>query len=150
MLRAAVKILKEAFASAAAPPSREKRLYDALNSVESQRQPLKKIAPVTEAADLRLACASGEVTSWSFDQYVDIKLTHKGWFANAVTDMFHKFRDAAQKGRLGFEQFALSVKDDKSAKFIFDRTGDIEAVAKDLAAMTPEKMKDVPVNKFWA
>lgn len=150
MFRATLKILKEAFASASTPPSREKRLYDALNSIEALRQPLKKIAPVTEAADLRLACANGEVTSWSFDQYVDIKLTHKGWFANAVTDMFHKFRDAAKKGRLGFEQFAASVKDDKSAQFIFDRTGDIETLAKDLAAMTPEKMKDVPVTKFWA
>lgn len=150
MLKSAIKILKEEFSLKAKPPSKEKRLFAALKSVEALRGVLKKIAPVPETQDLRLACANGEVTSWSFDQYVDIKLTHKGWFANAVTDMFHKFKDAAKQGRLHFEEFAATVKDDKSAQFIFERTGNVEDLAKELAAMTPEKMKDVPTTKFWA
>ena len=150
MLKEALKILREEFTLKAKPPSPEKRLFTALKSIEALRAPLKNIAPVTETADLRLACASGVVETWSFDQFVDIKLAHKGWISNSVTDVLHKLQAAAKNGRIGFEELAGKLKDDTSAKFIFGRTGDIEAVAKELAAMKPADMKDVPRTAFWA
>lgn len=150
MLKAALKILKEAFAPAAASPSPEKRLYDAFRAIEQTRPHLKKIAPVTEAADLRLACASGLVESWSFDDYVGIRLAHKGWIANDVIAMAKQFRDAAKQGRLAFALLAEKTAGQKPAQFLLSRAGDAEAVAAELKAMTPADMAAVPRSRFLA
>lgn len=150
MFKAALKILKESFAAAATPVSKEKQLYDALRAVEAMRQPLKKIAPVTEKEDLRLACASGFVESWSFDDFVAGRLKDKGWDAAATGKALQEFQNAAARGRLAFENVALQKKDDKAAAFILAHAADVAAVAKELKAMQPDDMKDVPRTGFWA